>query len=559
MEQLDDYKVRLLLVCLVPIMFLGSGRANADFTFGTPTDLGSTVNSSYADGEPHVSIDGLELYFNSNRPGGYGDWDIWVAKRQTANEDWGKAVNLGPLVNSATTDAFPCLLADGLLLYFCSRRPGGPGGFDIWVASRTTPNDAWGEPVNLGPPVNSSYDEAWCCIDRDGLELYFSTYSSVLPRPGGHGDADLWVTRRAARSDPWGEPVNLGLPVNSSSRDCAPSISSDGLSLFFASDRPGGYGNLDLWVMIRRNVSDPWALPINLGPIVNSPQVDTDSGISPDGATLYFGSDRVGVRNLWQAPILPIVDFNGDGIADAADMCIMVDHWGEYYPLCDIGPTPLGDGIVDVEDLIVLVEHLFEDVNDPTLIAHWPLDEAQGGIAYNNAADCDGTLMGGPVWQPEGGMVGGALQFDGVDDYVSTDPVLNPVDGKFSVLARIKGGAPGQTVISQTDGSNWLCVDSVEGCLMTELQSPGRSAAGSLLSQTPITDGQWHRIGLVWDGSCRHLYVDGVEVAKDAMPLPALDSTNGGLYFGVGSTLAPSTFFSGLIDDIRIYNRVVHP
>ncbi len=65
--------------------------------------------------------------------------------------------------------------------------------------------------------------------------------------------------------------------------------------------------------------------------------------------------------DIWQAPIIPIVDFNGDGIVDATDVCIMIDHWGEDYPMCDIGPTPFGDGIVDVQDLIVLAEHLFEE------------------------------------------------------------------------------------------------------------------------------------------------------------------------------------------------------
>ncbi len=65
--------------------------------------------------------------------------------------------------------------------------------------------------------------------------------------------------------------------------------------------------------------------------------------------------------DIWQAPIIPIVDFNGDGIVDATDVCIMIDHWGEDYPMCDIGPTPFGDGIVDVQDLIVLAEYLFEE------------------------------------------------------------------------------------------------------------------------------------------------------------------------------------------------------
>jgi hypothetical protein len=69
----------------------------------------------------------------------------------------------------------------------------------------------------------------------------------------------------------------------------------------------------------------------------------------------------MGSYDFWQVRVIPIVDLNGDGIVDAADMCIIVDHWGTDEPLCDIGPMPWGDGIVDVQDLIVLAEHLFEE------------------------------------------------------------------------------------------------------------------------------------------------------------------------------------------------------
>ena len=252
----------------------------------------------------------------------------------------------------------------------------------------------------------------------------------------------------------------------------------------------------------------------------------------------------------------PPPDFNGDGVIDSTDVCIMVEHWGTDYSLCDIAPPPFGDGIVDVEDLKVLSEHLFEEVDDPTLVAHWPLDEVQGDIAHNNAADCDGTLMGEPLWQPEGGIVNGALEFDGMDDYVSTDFVLNPADGRFSVVAWIKGGAPGQVILSQIGAANWLCADPSAGTLMTKLTTTGRNSR-SLNSETVITDGNWHRIGFVWDGSYRRLFVDGVIVAEDVQD--NLDSSINGLYFGTGSDFAPDTFFSGLIDDIRIYNRAVRP
>ena len=94
---------------------------------------------------------------------------------------------------------------------------------------------------------------------------------------------------------------------------------------------------------------------------------------------------------------------------------------------------------------------------------------------------------------------------------------------------------------------------------MTGLAPPaGRSPSSPpLVSESMITDGNWHRIALVWDGSHRTLYVDGVAVAEDMQD--GLRASSNGLYFGTGSTFAPGTFFSGLIDDVRIYNRAVEP
>ena len=103
--------------------------------------------------------------------------------------------------------------------------------------------------------------------------------------------------------------------------------------------------------------------------------------------------------------------------------------------------------------------------------------------------------------------------------------------------------------------ADWLATDA-EGNLMTELKGIGRSA-GPLYSETVITDGQWHRIGLVWDGSRRILSVDGVAVADDTQP--GLEGSQMGLYIGTGKAMEPGTYFSGLIDDVRIYNRAVSP
>ena len=275
--------------------------------------------------------------------------------------------------------------------------------------------------------------------------------------------------------------------------------------------------------------------------------------ISGDAAAGVVGS--LHIDNVKIGVIPTIFDFNGDGIVDAADLCVMIDHWGEDYSLCDIGPTPSGDGVVDVEDLKVLAEHLLEEVDDQTLLAHWPLDETEGMFAVDSSGNNDALVVGGAVWQPNGGQVDGALQLNGIDGCAITEPVLNPADGPFSIIAWIKGGAPGQVVVSQQVAANWLAADA-EGNLMTELKSSDQ-LAGPLFSDTIITDGQWHRIGLVWDGSHRTLCVDGVKVAEDAQP--GLEGSQMGLYMGVGKNYETGTFFSGLIDDIRIYNRVVSP
>ena len=254
-------------------------------------------------------------------------------------------------------------------------------------------------------------------------------------------------------------------------------------------------------------------------------------------------------------------DFSGDGVVDAQDESIMMDHLGTNELRYDLAPLPAGDGVVDDQDLIVLSEHLFEDYRT---IAHWMLDETEGIVAFNSIGDNHGSVFGDPMWQPVEGREDGALQFDGIDDHIATDTVLDPADRWFSVLAWVKGGAPGQVVMSQADGSGnggtWLGLDE-NGGLMTGLVPPpeGRFIVAPLGSQAVITDGQWHHVGFVWDGSYRYLYLDGIEVARDTTALvPShLQSSDGGLYIATSKTLDAGTFFSGLIDDIRIYGMAL--
>lgn len=272
---------------------------------GDSTNLGTEVNSSVAEWDPHISPDGLSLYFLSQRPGGLGDADIWVTARKTKDKPWDRPVNLGQPVNSSSFEGAPCISADGLEMYFVASRPGGSGSIDIMATGRKTKDSPWSPPINLGPTVNSAAAENGPSISADGLELYFSeaTWSSPPPRPGGMGRADLWVTTRKTKDDPWVTPVNLGPTVNGPYSDCSPSISTDGLSLYFHSTRPGG-GKNDIWVTTRKTKNDPWGAPINLGPTVNTLHAECNPDISSDGSTLYFASNRGGgSMDIWQVSL----------------------------------------------------------------------------------------------------------------------------------------------------------------------------------------------------------------------------------------------------------------
>jgi hypothetical protein len=252
----------------------------------------------------------------------------------------------------------------------------------------------------------------------------------------------------------------------------------------------------------------------------------------------------------------PVV-LDGTGSYDADNSGPLTYTWRQ------IGGPPMD--IIDANTAIPTIGRSIQiGTERQGLIAHWALDETEGSIAYDSAGAHDGTLNGDPVWQPAGGQIDGALAFDGTDDYVSTDFVLNPADGPFSIFAWIKEDAPGQVIISQADrtifgttistGSAWLSTDPAEGKLMTKLQGLDQ-AGGPLASQTVVTDGGWHRVGLTWDSYNRILYVDDVEVARDTQP--QFGSSRAGLNIGAGNNLEPGSFFSGLIDDVRIYDRAL--
>ncbi len=154
---------------------------------------------------------------------------------------------------------------------------------------------------------------------------------------------------------------------------------------------------------------------------------------------------------------------------------------------------------------------------DFTFVAHWTLDESSGLIASDSAGDYDATLIGGAMWRPMAGRLSGAIEFDGVDDCITTPFILNPSQDTFSVFAWVKEGAPGQTILSQIGGAHWLLVDSSTGGLATHSRCPaerGRSRLRPRLSPTvngAASADLGRRIGV--------LYVDDVEWLATRRPL----------------------------------------
>ena len=339
------------LVGLCLLAGLGVPAVHADFTFGEPVSIQSDfpfVNPA-TDWIFCFSADELEAYacLSGDQPGGYGQHDIWVSKRSSVEDEWGAPENLGPLVNSEGWDIYPILSADGLELYFYSDRPGGYGDADLYVTRRATRTSPWEAATNLGPKVNSASADMVASPSPDGLELYI-----LSDRPGGYGGGDFYVSRRATRNDPWGDPVNVGPAVNSPGGELAASFSPDGLLMFFGSDRPGEFSDFDGYVTRRASPSAPWQPAVNLGPIVNRDFFNWPS-ISADGSTLYILYEPNDWSAMWtyKAPILPIVDFNGDGRVDLTDLVMLIENWGTDKTLYDIGPYAWGDGKVGIEDL----------------------------------------------------------------------------------------------------------------------------------------------------------------------------------------------------------------
>jgi hypothetical protein len=266
-------------------------------TWSSATALAGINTATATEGCPFITRSGDALYFASNRPGGYGALDLYVSHWDAETSSWGPARNLGPEINTASNEQCPLILHSGKELVFVSNRDGGAGGLDLWIARRHDPRDdlGWVSPENMGI-VNSNADDfgPGGYEEEDGtVVVYFNSN-----RTGGAGAHDLYASSRA----PGGtfSAATAVAELNSAAEDQFASLAKDGREVFFSSSRPGGHGGLDLWHSTRASTSEPWGAPANLGPAVNTSAAEGRSAISWDGMTLFFHSNRDGSVDLFQ-------------------------------------------------------------------------------------------------------------------------------------------------------------------------------------------------------------------------------------------------------------------
>jgi hypothetical protein len=263
--------------------------------WSAPLNLGPDVNSASDDLSPHLSSDGLALYFASSRPGAGGE-DLWVARRSSRHEPFGPAANVAAL-NTAANERSPALSRNRRLLFFATDRAGGSGGFDIWVSWRPDPADdfGWQAPVNLGTGINSAATDAGPSFFEHGdpwpprtaiPQLYMAS-----SRPGGAGGLDLYI---GSVPGGWAGPPALVTELNSAQNDLTPTVRRDGLEIVFATARTGVVGGFDLWQAFRRSIRDPWSAPTSLGPQLNTDANELFPSLSFDAGTLVFQSNRAG-------------------------------------------------------------------------------------------------------------------------------------------------------------------------------------------------------------------------------------------------------------------------
>jgi Tol biopolymer transport system component len=280
-------------------------------------DLGDNINSEFDDKSPMVSADGKTLIFTSRRPGktsaldkeGDGKYfeDIYVSHWDTLKKMWGDAELIPGSINTEGHDAGTSISPDGKNIYIYKNDIEGESrGGDIYV-SKLSSSGKWGAAKSMGKPINTTYFEGGGCISPDGKSFYF-----ISERPGGFGHSDIYVIKKETKTE-WGKPENIGADINTSEDEGGLFLAPDGKSLFFTSKGHNSMGGYDIFKTVNEN--GKWTKPVNLGYPINTVSNDLCFSVGIDAKTGYFTSDRkggLGERDIYKVDLTNYPVFEKD-------------------------------------------------------------------------------------------------------------------------------------------------------------------------------------------------------------------------------------------------------
>ncbi len=253
----------------------------------TPESVGDGINSEHDEYWPSITVDGQMLLFTrqergEGRPNIRNQEDFYISR--LVNNGWSKAFNAGQPLNTPQNEGAQGVTADGTGMYFtaCDRLE-GMGRCDLYFSSFD--GEKWSKGINLGPPVNTRYWEAQPSISSNGKMLFFASN-----RPGGIGGMDIWYSTIDSAGN-WSIPENPGKIINTPDDEMSPYIHFDGKTLYFSSNGHQGMGGFDIFYS-KMNDDTTWSEPVNIGYPINTYNDETGLIIDASGTKAYFSSIR---------------------------------------------------------------------------------------------------------------------------------------------------------------------------------------------------------------------------------------------------------------------------
>ncbi len=560
--------------------------AMAEWTEPVPV---TEVNTEYEEMPPFLSFDGLSLYFSRVRTDTFYYARIFVATR---DEPYGPFTSVNQILSSSGQHVFePWISPDNLRMYYFAQKE-SPILWQLKVSERTSVNDPW----PLGADISELNQLGRIQSPRltaDELLIFFD--SPDIPGEGGY---DIWMATRSDRYSPFGSVTNLA-EINTADSEGGPYVTPDGLTLLFHSDRNGSY---QIFRATRQSLTEPFGNVEHLSLFDSPGGLSCHPNMSSDGSALYFvkqlSADRstrdIYVSYLIVHPYDVAVKAILDAIEEELDALDKVNaalekEWAAYDALQellesgDYGDLNKGDIITGMQKVYSAIQHQeltkktldrsIEKLEDslaalgwqpPPPVSHWTFDKGHGSKAHDFAGNNHGTIYGA-AWTM--GQVGGALSFDGVDDYVDIpyDSSLNinasqgiSISVWFKLNSHPAGWNQGPIFgLFDSTGAgtkNYLFIDKpLYGNQITWDQYP--PSYGWIKSIKPDLD-KWYHIVAVEDSTYRAIYLNGSLNVLDNTLETYEGNTPDTIRIGSRADLAPY-YFDGSIDEVIVYDQVL--